>query len=452
MKRIMLPVVLLGLVSLFSLSPHMVAGQTVPIAGEYVWKLVDIIDFDYAEYWKVPETEYWQLSASYSRGSYTAKIWHEDKDTHFVYGATARWDEPPIVLKAGEKVVLGAMLAETANTHKWNTSAASTWADFSPPERGPGQRGSIAFTTVEGLGDISINGAVNASTTASFSAVVPEGREGERLALRLGFYMGNLMSTYYVYEWQLTTVTVTTTPVPTSTLTPTTPLTTLPTTTNPVTATVFIDPDRIDSTVRFAGLSGQVEVRPGNDEDAWDFAKMGMVLYCEDHIKTGPRSSAIISFRELGTFVVGPNTEIVLATPPEKESKLELVIGNIWANIRQLAKDGTIEITMNQAVAGIKGTTFVCEATSMTSTIKVIEGSVEFRDISGKMILVNEGQKVSATSIGMGPIEVFDVSMEKQQWEGLIKTSPLNWGLIIGIIAALAASAVIVLFLFKKKR
>ncbi|MDD5702771.1 MAG: hypothetical protein PHU23_12065 [Dehalococcoidales bacterium] len=54
----------------------------------------------------------------------------------------------------------------------------------------------------------------------------------------------------------------------------------------------------------------------------------------------------------------------------------------------------------------------------------------------------------------MGAKEAFDVALEKKQWEELTKTStPLNWGLVIGvIIAVIAAVAVILLFVFKKKK
>ena len=180
---------------------------------------------------------------------------------------------------------------------------------------------------------------------------------------------------------------------------------------------------------------------------------MGMVLCCEDHIRTGPRSSAIISFGDLSTFVMKADTEIILSTPPEKESKLDLVIGNIWVNVKKMAKNGTMEVTMNHAVSGIKGTTFVCESTGTTSTLKVIEGSVEFKDNIGKTVTVNSGEKVSATSNGMGAKETFDIALEEQQWEGLAPTSKsINLGLIIGIVAAVIAVITVILWFVIKKR
>jgi hypothetical protein len=147
---------------------------------------------------------------------------------------------------------------------------------------------------------------------------------------------------------------------------------------------------------------------------------MGMVLYAEDHIRTGPRSGAILSFRDLSTYVMGPNTEIILSTPPEKETKLQLVAGNLWVNVKKLMANGTMGITMNQAVGGIKGTILVCEQTATESILKVLEGEVVFTDRSGMSINVQSGEKISATSSGMGDVEFFSVDTEQAAWEELL--------------------------------
>jgi hypothetical protein len=223
--------------------------------------------------------------------------------------------------------------------------------------------------------------------------------------------------------------------------------------------------ERVDTGCRFAGLSGQVEVRPGFDEDAWDFAEMGMILYTEDHIKTGPRSGAIISFQDLSTYVMKSDSEIILATPPEKETKLQLVAGNLWVNVKKLIKDGTMEITMNQAVSGIKGTIFVCEETGTTSTIKVIEGEVAFTDNNGKTISVGSGKKVSATNSGMSEIESFDIKAEQEAWAELLDsksvssksqtntpTKKINLSLIIGVSTVLVVVVGLLIIMNRRKR
>jgi hypothetical protein len=448
MKRIVFVVALLLLTSLFCLSPLAVAGQSAANTSqvEYIWKLVETVDYENKEGWDVQNTDtYWKWDHNYAPGNFKARIWHKDDKDYIAYGSVASWSAPPQVIKAGEKVTLTVSLSETENTHQNSASAAATWADFAAPTLGYGSRGQIPFANAGNETDISINGANKSSASDTFTALAPAGSSGQRIAIRQIYYMGTSMATYYVYEWQDGTQQ----PTPTKT---SPPATVIPSKT--ATTTSAKDPNCVDSGVRFAGLSGQVEVRPGDDEDAWDFAQMGMVLCCEAHIRTGPGSSAILSFKDLSTFVMKADTEIVLGTPPEKETKLQLVVGNIWGNIKQLAKDGTMEVTMNQAVLGIKGTTFVCESTATTSTLKVIEGSVEFRDKVGKTIMVNGGEKVSATSSGMGTKEKFDVALEKQQWEGLTETgTPLNWGLVIGIIlVVVVAVAIILVFMLKKRK
>jgi hypothetical protein len=206
------------------------------------------------------------------------------------------------------------------------------------------------------------------------------------------------------------------------------------------------------SGVRFSDFGGNVEVQPAG-EDYWNLAKIGMVLNEGDHVRTGVDSIAIISFKDITTFTMKPESEIILSQSPKQESKLQLVAGNLWANIKKMAKDGTMEITMNQAVLGIKGTTFVCETTATTSTLKVIEGSVEFKDKNGKTVIINGGEKVTATGSGMGVKEAFDVALEKKQWEGLTTTSSsTNWGLIIGIVVAGIAVLFVILWLVFRER
>jgi hypothetical protein len=214
--------------------------------------------------------------------------------------------------------------------------------------------------------------------------------------------------------------------------------------------------DRIDSGVRFAGLSGQVEVRPSFDEDAWDFAKMGMVLYLEDHIKTGPRSGAILSFKDLSTYVMKADTEIILATPPEKETKLQLVIGNIMVNVNKMLKDGTMEVTMNQAVSGIKGTIFVCEDDGVTSTLKVLEGSVEFiATADGKKEIVGTGEMISATAKGLGVKTSFDVKKETDKWDesqASMKKEKFSMGWIGLLSGGVLLVAIIAVVMTAKKK
>jgi hypothetical protein len=169
----------------------------------------------------------------------------------------------------------------------------------------------------------------------------------------------------------------------------------------------------IDSGARFSSLSGQVEVRHGNDPKGWYFAKMDTVLYVGDHIRTGDDSSAIIGFADISTYLLKSESEIIITKPPGKISATQLVLGNIWVNVKKMMVDGTMEIDMGQAVAGIKGTTLVCEETGSSSVLKVIDGTVSFMSKkTGAVVQVPAGQMVTATANGLGPITSFDITAE----------------------------------------
>jgi hypothetical protein len=179
-----------------------------------------------------------------------------------------------------------------------------------------------------------------------------------------------------------------------------------------------------DSGARLSDISGQVEIACPPDLDAWDVMKMGRVIYVDCHLKTGEDSSAVISFSDMTTFEMKSESEIVIDTPPEKESKWSLIAGNIWVNVKQMVKDGTMKVHMSQAVAGIKGTTFILNETKTESTIKVIEGSVSFDSKNTKdTAQVNAGESVTGTKTGLSAKTNFDVSSEIKNWQASINST-----------------------------
>lgn len=183
----------------------------------------------------------------------------------------------------------------------------------------------------------------------------------------------------------------------------------------------------------FSDLAGQVEVlnpigydengEPLYDEEAWHFAKLDEPLYAGTKIKTGSDnadnpSMAIISFADMSTFVLQPLTTIELVSPNKKESKVKLALGNIWVNVKKMVTDGTMEIEMSQAAAGIRGTIFVCEVKEDgTSTLKVIEGDVRYTDkATGAVTSVTDG-KMIASGPQAAALTDFDIKAEHAKWQ-----------------------------------
>jgi len=182
-----------------------------------------------------------------------------------------------------------------------------------------------------------------------------------------------------------------------------------------------------DSGARVSDLSGQVEIACPPDLEAWDVMKMGRVIYVDCHLKTGEDSTAEISLSDMTTFKLKPESEIVIDTPPEKDSKWKLLAGNIWVNVKKMIKDGTMEGHMSQAVAGIKGTTFVMHEDGTNSKLKVIEGVVNFAPKNGgESRDIASGQEVTATSEGLGETEAFDVAAESELWQKPIANNPVK--------------------------
>jgi len=175
---------------------------------------------------------------------------------------------------------------------------------------------------------------------------------------------------------------------------------------------------KTDSNIRFSDFQGEVMVRPCIDQDAWYGAELDIVLHVEDHIKTGEDSMALLSLQDMTSFRMKPESEIVLTVAPNKESKINLIWGKVKANVKKMLKDGTWEVEMSQAVCGIKGTIFVVEETGAESTLKVIEGIVEFTSKStGEKEMIVSGESITATSDGLQEKIFFEIENENKQWD-----------------------------------
>lgn len=86
------------------------------------------------------------------------------------------------------------------------------------------------------------------------------------------------------------------------------------------------------------------------------------------------------------------------------------------ANVKKMLKDGSMNIEMSQAVAGIKGTIFICESGETYSRVQVIEGQVELTDLKGNTTLLDAGQQVLVKNGTMGDVGAFLIDQELKNW------------------------------------
>lgn len=179
-----------------------------------------------------------------------------------------------------------------------------------------------------------------------------------------------------------------------------------------------------DSGVRFNSLNGEIKVYlPGSD--TWRLAKWDQELPVGTRIVTGENGTAMLSFADMSNWVMPPETEIIISAPPEKDSGVELVRGRIWANVKKMLKDGSMDIKMNQAVASIKGTTFVLKTGDKSDEIKVIEGLVSFGLKDGEKIDVKGGESASLSE-GKLSKAFFSLEEEEKYWDDALNVDFSN--------------------------
>ena len=158
----------------------------------------------------------------------------------------------------------------------------------------------------------------------------------------------------------------------------------------------------------FLGLQGDVKVSRDGGR-TWELGKREMSLNKGDIIKTGEGSTAILGWQDLSVFHIRAESQIQFVENTWKDgyrhSKILLVFGNIYVNLKKMLKDGSMEVEMDQAVTSIKGTTFeLWENRKGASVLKVIEGLVSFRHKkTGKQLAVAAGQTFTATPTDIVP-------------------------------------------------
>lgn len=330
---------------------------------------------------------YWKSSASGASGSVgftTRGAGNEYSRT------TATWSAPPPRPKAGETVMLDLRAKVDALTNRASSPIVlDAYIDVPGLPLGHRTGGAQRLATTEGGQSCESH---TGSASCRVSGALPSGSsENNKLSLYVSAYNDGLLAmTEYVYGW----------------------LAAPPPRTN----------SGVDSGTRFNSLSGTVEIADSL-EDAkagrWYFARLETVLEKDMVIRTGEESGCILSFLGGTIYVMGPETEIIL-NAPKSHSPWSIAAGKLWQNVKNMATHGFMELEMSQAAMSIKGTTLVAEETGSTSTLKVIQGSVEFRPKRGGAAkLVTGGNMISATARGADAVRRFDVAAESHYWDSL---------------------------------
>ena len=484
MKNKLLLIVSLCMLLLI-IAPVSAEGNEQEEKSEYAWVFIEANDYENADKWAASDAhESYIVKHSYARGVYTASTTYEGDDPYDqgrsgTLSVKAVFSGVPQIIYPNEPVTLKFTFDTLEDSVVALSFSAYASANFDQWDIKPGgiTRGAISFKNEKGEDSFKIVGQSSVSYSETLTASLGQGSEDSKIALRLGFYMGVSMGTNYVYQWEKV---ADYTPYNGSLTADPNSLYTLGKGKVPIEENWdFWDkwseqakqwtPEDIEeakqcaSTVKFGDLHGEVWVLRGweEDQDQFMYVDFDTPIYHGDLIVTRRRSGAILSFSDMSTFIKKENTSIVMDIKNEKTTKIGHLAGVIWVNLKKMVKDGSMEVEMSQAIAGARGTTFICEEIDDVSTLKVIEGTVEFTNkISGEAILVSDEQMISADENGSTEPIVLDVDEELTTWDEqtqnltreILEDKGLNIGLIMLIAFGIALIAGAIMIIFKRKK
>jgi len=112
----------------------------------------------------------------------------------------------------------------------------------------------------------------------------------------------------------------------------------------------------VDSGIRISDLYGQVAIkRKDAFDDGYEYCTLDTIIYEGDIIWTEVESGAVISLRDMSTFVIKPNTKIQMPETEDSPSAMEIWGGNILVNLKKMVEGGEFTIETQQVAAGARG-------------------------------------------------------------------------------------------------
>lgn len=414
--------IIIGVTIMMCLFPQQVSAQE-----GYAWILVDRVDFDgSADVADQSRSTIYDASASYAPGKYSITKTYTGDSLKGVENspekgetatAFARFENVPDVIYPDWAVNIDMNLGFSDRriiNYRGGAGETSANAFFCLADSSPnsGNGGLPDFRDAEGKNRFVSDDANGfGSFEKRLSAEISAGEKDDRLGLCTRQSFGGItLATTFVYEW-------------------------LPLrakfggVVNPPTERYKVVKDEkgnyIDSGVRVSDIGGEVMVRHGDDPLGWEMLNPGDIIYANDVVWTGGDGECILSLSDMTTFKMKSQSAIILDTQSEKESRLKLLGGRIIANVQKSIETGEFSVEMSQAVAGIKGTIFVCESNDSASQVKVLEGQVEVTSNNGEKEIISPGQLIFSSRGALDSIEEFSVLDELDTWDEDTKKATL---------------------------
>lgn len=198
---------------------------------------------------------------------------------------------------------------------------------------------------------------------------------------------------------------------------------TSPTTTTPPTQPITIDNCNcdyirsdigyymIDSHIRFNDFYGEVKMRPNwLEDDSYEFVDIDSPIYECYRIKTEEDSGAILGLEDMSTYVIKPESILIIKNEEKKKNKFLMIMGNMWANVKKLAEGKTLEVEMSQCVVGISGTIVAYEEKNGVSSVYLFAGKVDVTSKkTKKKQVLQPGQTTSVGKDGKIVVKKFNI-------------------------------------------
>jgi hypothetical protein len=165
-------------------------------------------------------------------------------------------------------------------------------------------------------------------------------------------------------------------------------------------------------------LSGEARRIAGAHEER---LSMGSKVHAGDTVETGKRTRLELKLGDGSALRLGPASRVELAaasfgrSPEDRKVSATLAVGSVWANVvRSVGGSSRFEVETENAVAGVRGTTFRVDAAKDRScVVRVYAGTVAVA--AGR--LPRPGHPGGTRQQVAGPQEV-----TREQWEKLVIT------------------------------
>jgi hypothetical protein len=181
-----------------------------------------------------------------------------------------------------------------------------------------------------------------------------------------------------------------------------------------------------DSKIRFNDWYGEVKIRCNFEEDdSFEFIDHETVIYEDDRIKTEEESGAILGLEDMSTYVIKPESIVIIHTEEDNTPKWKMLAGSMIVTMKKMIGGKSFEVELSQSMAGIDGTIVAFEETGKESRIWLFAGSVSVKSKkTGKKTKLQPGQRSITGTNGVVQVKSFNIEEGAKKFG--IKMSDIN--------------------------